>query len=69
MVRYADDLVVLGQANHKVGKLSGRTKPFAQLSELDAQKTAIVDVREAGSLGYHFERGTRSPRSITVAEI
>jgi RNA-directed DNA polymerase len=75
MVRYADDFVILcchrKEAEGALGQVQG------QMTEkglrIHPEKTRLVDVRAPGQgfdfLGYHFEGGTRWPRTKSLKKL
>ncbi len=74
MVRYADDLVVLcrteAEAEHALIHLTAWTQAVGLT--LHPQKTRVVDATQPGGfdfLGYHFERGTRWPRTKSLGKL
>jgi RNA-directed DNA polymerase len=71
MVRYADDSVILcrteGEAKMAMEEMKGMLE--ARVQTLHPEKTRIVDATQEGGfdfLGYHFERGMRWPRKISM---
>lgn len=74
MVRYADDAVVLCQSRAEADAALAAIRTWSGESglTLHPEKTRIVDVRERGGfefLGYHFERGTRWPRTAATTRL
>jgi RNA-directed DNA polymerase len=71
MVRYADDFVILcGSREEAEGALR---QVQGQMTEkglrINPEKTRLVDVRRRAGfdfLGYHFEGGTRWPRTKSL---
>jgi RNA-directed DNA polymerase len=75
MVRYADDFVILcGNREEAEGALR---QVQGQMTEkglrINPEKTQVVDVRAPGQgfdfLGYHFEGGTRWPRTKSLKKM
>jgi RNA-directed DNA polymerase len=75
MIRYADDFVLMcrNQAEAQAGLDLVRQLTEARGLRLHPEKTQLVDVREPGVgfdfLGYHFERGTRWPRTKSLKKL
>jgi RNA-directed DNA polymerase len=75
MIRYADDFVLMcrSQAEAQAGLELVRQLAEARGLTLHPDKTRLVDVREPGVgfdfLGYHFERGTRWPRTKSLRKL
>jgi RNA-directed DNA polymerase len=74
MVRYADDFVVLCRTEAEAQQALARITAWTQAAGLTVhpQKTRLVDVTQPGGfdfLGYHFERGTKTPRAKSLAKL
>lgn len=73
MVRYADDFIILC---HTRGEAEEALQTIQQWVEeaglrLHPEKTRIVDASQPGGfdfLGYHFERGAKTPRTKSLAK-
>lgn len=75
IIRYADDLVVLSRSRDEARRaldLLGKLTTERGLT-LHPEKTRLVDMGVPGEsfdfLGYHFERGTRWPRSKSIGKL
>lgn len=73
MVRYADDFVVLCQTEAEAQQALARIHAWTQAAGLTIhpQKTRLVDATHPGGfdfLGYHFERGKKTPRAQSLAK-
>jgi RNA-directed DNA polymerase len=74
MVRYADDFVVLCRTEVEAQQALARITAWTQAAGLTVhpQKTRLVDVTQPGGfdfLGYHFARGTKTPRAKSLAKL
>jgi RNA-directed DNA polymerase len=75
MIRYADDLVILCRTEDEAKQaldLLGKLTAERGLT-LHPEKTRLVDVSSPGEgfdfLGYHFEKGTRWPRTKSMKKL
>ena len=74
MVRYADDFVVLCRTEAEAQQALARISTWTQGAGLTVhpQKTRLVDATQPGGfdfLGYHFERGTKTPRAKSLQKL
>jgi RNA-directed DNA polymerase len=74
MVRYADDFVVLCRTETEAQQALARIRTWTQGAGLTVhpQKTRLVDATQPGGfdfLGYHFERGTKTPRTKSLTKL
>ena len=74
MLRYADDMVVLCQSRQQAEEALQLLQTWTAEAglTLHPEKTKIVDVNEPGAgfdfLGYHFERGRKTPRKKSLVK-
>lgn len=73
-VRYADDLVILCRSEDEARRaLEALQRAMAERKlKLHPEKTRLVDASQPGGfdfLGYHFERGRRTPRKKSLAKL
>ena len=74
MVRYADDFVVLCTDEGEAQAALEKVKAWVTAAglELHPEKTRLVDMDEPGGfdfLGYHFEKGRKTPRSKSLEKL
>ena len=74
MVRYADDFVVLCRTEAEAQRALARIHAWTQAAglTLHPQKTRLVDATQPGGfdfLGYHFERGQKTPRAKSLKKL
>ncbi|RPJ62972.1 MAG: group II intron reverse transcriptase/maturase [Acidobacteria bacterium] len=72
MVRYADDFVILCKSRPEAEAALRRVSELVQerALSLHADKTSLINTQQPGAgfdfLGYHFEKGTRWPRTKSL---
>jgi RNA-directed DNA polymerase len=72
MVRYADDFVVLCHSREQAQEALQTIQQWVEQAglQLHPEKTRLVNMNQAGGgfdfLGYHFERGKRTPRKKSL---
>ena len=74
MVRYADDFVILCEAQEQAQAALAAVQQWVKEAglTLHSQKTRVVDAQQLGGfefLGYHFERGMKWPRRKSVDKL
>lgn len=74
MVRYADDFVVLCTDERTAHAALEQVKAWVSKAglQLHPEKTRLVDMEQPGGfdfLGYHFEKGRKTPRSKSLTKL
>jgi len=74
MVRYADDFVILCRSEAEAQRALEWVREWTASVglQLHSQKTRVVDATQTGGfdfLGYHFERGSRWPRTKSLRKL